>query len=307
MILDFKEIPQANKGGGLQDTFELFARDFLDYLGYNIVEDPDRGADGKRDLIVEEKMEGITSSFNLRWLVSCKHFAHSGSSVKDSDEINIGDRLRQHNCQGFMGVYSTICSSGLSRLLEGVKNDKQLGYVCVYDYEKIEGALLKNPKGELLASRYFNKSYNFYRLENPIPAQIFPEQEPVRCECCGKDLLSSNYQGIYCMFRSEGKSYKSNYKYQNLYCSCKGKCDRILKYRYNKQGLIDCGWNELSDLKIPTLWLDNFFFFIENSHFKTSLSDEFYQKVKNMFKKTFPYISRHLTTNEKERVAIVLS
>ena len=65
MILDFKEIPQANKGGGLQDTFELFARDFLAYLGYRIVEDPDRGADGKRDLIVEEVVEGISSKYPI--------------------------------------------------------------------------------------------------------------------------------------------------------------------------------------------------------------------------------------------------
>jgi len=41
MILDFKEIPQANKGGGLQDTFELFTRDFLQLLGYRIIESPE--------------------------------------------------------------------------------------------------------------------------------------------------------------------------------------------------------------------------------------------------------------------------
>lgn len=31
-ILDFKEIPEAHKATGLQDTFELFARDFLSSL-----------------------------------------------------------------------------------------------------------------------------------------------------------------------------------------------------------------------------------------------------------------------------------
>ena len=88
MILDFTEIPQANKGGGLQDTFELFTRDFLQLLGYRIIESPDRGADGKRDLIVDEILSGINSEVTLRWLVSCKHYASSGSSVSDSDEIN---------------------------------------------------------------------------------------------------------------------------------------------------------------------------------------------------------------------------
>ena len=86
MLLDFREIPQANVGGGLQDTFELFTRDFLAYLGYRIVQDPDRGADGKKDLIVDEIIKGITSEYTIRWLVSCKHYAHSGAAVKDSDE-----------------------------------------------------------------------------------------------------------------------------------------------------------------------------------------------------------------------------
>ena len=44
--IDFKEMPEAHLGGGLQDTFELFARDFLSYLRYTVAEDPSRGADG---------------------------------------------------------------------------------------------------------------------------------------------------------------------------------------------------------------------------------------------------------------------
>lgn len=42
-VLDFKEIPEAHKATGLQDTFELFSRDFLAFLGYKIISDPDRG------------------------------------------------------------------------------------------------------------------------------------------------------------------------------------------------------------------------------------------------------------------------
>ena len=34
---------------------DLFAREFLSALGLSIVEDPDRGQDGGRDLIVSEK------------------------------------------------------------------------------------------------------------------------------------------------------------------------------------------------------------------------------------------------------------
>ncbi|HIB5266505.1 TPA: hypothetical protein ACWW8T_001809 [Escherichia coli] len=56
-VLDFKEIPEAHKATGLQDTFELFSRDFLAFLGYKIISDPDRGADGGVDIIAEEKKD----------------------------------------------------------------------------------------------------------------------------------------------------------------------------------------------------------------------------------------------------------
>ena len=58
-VIDFTEIPQANVGGGSQDTFELFARDFLAASGYSIEEDPSRGTDRGKDLLVSETLTGI--------------------------------------------------------------------------------------------------------------------------------------------------------------------------------------------------------------------------------------------------------
>lgn len=191
MILDFTEIPQANLGGGLQDTFELFTRDFLQYLGYRIVADPDRGADGKKDLIVDEVIPGIMSEYTIRWLVSCKHYAHSGSAVKDIDEPNITERLKQHACQGFMGVYSTLPSTSLSGLLSGVDNK------TIFDHEKIEGLLLRDAEGQHLAARYFPKSFANFRVENPVPAELFSDAQSIHCEVCGADLLDGSKQGIY--------------------------------------------------------------------------------------------------------------
>lgn len=72
-IIDFKEIPQANIANGEQDCFELFAREFFDALGFSVIEDPDRGQDGGRDLIISEKRTGIIGDSEVRWLVSCKH------------------------------------------------------------------------------------------------------------------------------------------------------------------------------------------------------------------------------------------
>lgn len=104
MVVDFKEIPQANVPNGEQDTFELFSRDFLEYLGFQIISNPDRGADGGNDLIVEETLNGVIGNEKRRFLVSCKHYAHNGKSVGTEDETNISDRVKQHGCDGFIGV-----------------------------------------------------------------------------------------------------------------------------------------------------------------------------------------------------------
>jgi hypothetical protein len=54
-LINFKEIPEAHIASGEQDRFEMFGRDFLEYLGYKILSDPDRGADGGVDIVVEER------------------------------------------------------------------------------------------------------------------------------------------------------------------------------------------------------------------------------------------------------------
>lgn len=85
-VLDFKEIAQANLPTGKQDSFELFARDFLKAMGLEILEGPSRGADDGMDLIAIETQEGPLGKINTKWLVSCKHYAHSGKSVYLSDK-----------------------------------------------------------------------------------------------------------------------------------------------------------------------------------------------------------------------------
>jgi hypothetical protein len=101
--LDFKEIVQANTASGQQDSFELFAREFLELFGFTPLSGPDRGTDLGRDLIVQEKRTGIAGETIVKWLVSCKHKAHSEQSVGIGDEPDILDRVSVHNCTGFIG------------------------------------------------------------------------------------------------------------------------------------------------------------------------------------------------------------
>jgi hypothetical protein len=58
-ILDFKEIPAPQLASDNQDAFELFSREVLAFVGYEIVEGPSRGPDAGKDLIVSESRKGV--------------------------------------------------------------------------------------------------------------------------------------------------------------------------------------------------------------------------------------------------------
>ena len=154
--LDFKEIASAKadkENPGEQDTFELFAREVLELVGYHIVSSPDRGPDDGKDLIVEERRSGVGGETVIRWLVSCKHKAFSGGSVTPTDETNINDRLATNSCTGFLGFYSTLPSSGLGNIISAISESQ------VYDRERIEGFLLASAEGLQIVRRFFPASY----------------------------------------------------------------------------------------------------------------------------------------------------
>jgi hypothetical protein len=160
MIIDFKEIPPANKGNGEQDRFEQFACDFLETVGYNIIRRPDRGPDGKKDLIVSDKRMGVSGETTIKWLVSCKHYANTGVAVKDTDEPDIYDRVIKHGCQGFMGFYSTLPASTLSDKLFGLRDKIE---ETTFDLTRIERELMLNNQKERLLASYFPISHDRHR------------------------------------------------------------------------------------------------------------------------------------------------
>lgn len=164
--IDFKEIAQANISTGEQDSFELFARDILEYLGYHVITGPDRGNDGGKDLIVLETRTGVGGETHVPWLVSCKHNAHSGESVGVTEEQDILDRVKAHQCAGFIGFYSTLPSSSLTRKLEGLKKSSPQFEYQIFDKERIERVLLSNAAGQAIAERYFPLSFMSWRKEN---------------------------------------------------------------------------------------------------------------------------------------------
>lgn len=297
MILDFKEIPEANGGSGLQDTFELFAREFLMFKGYNIIENPDRGADGQRDLIVEEVKRGISADVSVKWLVSCKHFAHSGRAVKDSDEINILERLSQHNCDGFMGIYSTLPATSLAGKVNSLGNR-----AFVYDHEALEREILSNVGGETLAARFFPESYKRFVLANPERADIINVKNPIRCERCGKLLVARNVLGNYITL-FKGSVDEVDYDRIDKIAFCCKECDDYVTAKYDRLGYYNTGWDDISDLLIPTTWLAKNMAFMNSARKGNSMSEEAFDEVKRMLIESYPYVARQLTTTEQKLIS----
>lgn len=236
-ILDFREIPEANVSGGDQDRFELFARDFLEYMGYKAVSGPDRGADGGRDILLEEVRPGVGGITKLKWLVSCKHFAHSGRSVGVDDENSIVDRVKSKSCDGFICFLSTLPSSGLVNRLEGL--GKEVSH-NIFDHEKIENSLLRSGDGIKLAERYFPLSMATFKRENPEKVDILIKTDPLKCHYCARNLvLNDSKEGIFVEWKERGRTEGDPAeKLVQFYWCCKGKCDdELIKKNKRRRNL----------------------------------------------------------------------
>ncbi len=156
-MIDLSEIPTAKGGEPDEDLFELFAREFLESVGFKCIAGPDRGADDGRDLIVEESLIGPASTEVRRWLVSAKHYASSRRAVSPSDEMDPAGRCRRHNAKGFIAFYSTVPSSSLARCFESLS--RQGLHVLVLDAGRISQALHQDPQLRSVFQRFLPESY----------------------------------------------------------------------------------------------------------------------------------------------------
>jgi len=244
-MIDFTELD--NDG----ETWELFARDFLQDLGFVIESAPDRGPDNGKDMIISETIKGKLSTTQFRWLVSCKNFAKSGKSVNENtDEQNILERCKSFCADGFIVFYSTLASSGLNSRLYNLKQKGEIKDYRIFDYKLIENYLLSYRFSKLIL-RYFPESYKKIR---PIH-KIVDEFIELKCDCCGKDLLTElyneKYNGLISLVYQDTEDITV---YKDCYVACKGECDRKLEFEAKKKGYFS-SWTDLSDLAKPNFYL----------------------------------------------------
>lgn len=293
-MIDFNEIPYTD------DTWELFARDFLTERGFFIESPPDRGPDAGKDLLVTERLRGNLNKYSFRWLVSCKHFAKSGNSVSEKDEPNILERTSSFKADGFIGFYSTISSSGLNTRLKALRDENKIRDYSIFDHKAIENLLVTVGYSHLLMC-YFPNSYKEIKPLHLISG----EYEPLRCKACGKDILvdlfeSADYgANIVSVYKwDEGKNI--NY-IKDVYCCCKYKCDESLESSARAAGL-NSDWADISDLVIPIEFLRVMFATMTRIRARNDIyTDEAYRKEVNILRALAQKVMRATTDRERER------
>lgn len=164
-MIDFKELPDDGT------AFEQLVRELLRVADASPAW-TGKGVDQGRDLIAEETATGPIGSFRRRWLVQCRHYAHSGRSVGRDDLLSIVDDCRQANADGFLLACSTQPSSGTVTKLQEIANEPTNRLVTAFwDGVQIEKRLLQ-PRAFALAHVFFPKSmastpWRVYNMGSP--------------------------------------------------------------------------------------------------------------------------------------------
>jgi hypothetical protein len=296
-VLDFREIPEAHVGTGVQDTFEQFACEFLELLSMHVIDRASRGADGGKDLVVEDVRLGKLGKSTIRYLVSCKHKVFSGKAVSPSDENDIDDRVKANGCDAFLGMYSTIPTAALDDKLKGLGFEYE-----IFDASRIEKHILHSSEGINLAQRYFPTSISKWTTENPEPALIFQEILRLDCEICGRNLLDkvkpmSFLGGVlgYCTrLDSLGDDEPA---IVDVCWYCKVKCMSAAEKRLKQRNLQEDGWDDIYDFLHPTAFVTRLG---NNWDIIARMGSPAREKFTRFLRCTFQYVSRPLTSTEKE-------
>jgi hypothetical protein len=151
-MIDFKELPPDGR------AFEQLVREML--LIYDLHPQwTGQGPDQGRDIIATETLSGPIAQAQRRWLVQCKHFAHSDRSVGREDVGSVIDDCRQISAGGYLLACSTQPSSGLMTKLKEISEKPENGLITTVwdsvDFEK----KLQEPRFFGLGQIFFPRTF----------------------------------------------------------------------------------------------------------------------------------------------------
>jgi hypothetical protein len=156
MLIDFTEIEFQ---GGFD--FERFVEDLLNALGWTILVRPGPGPDGGRDIIASKKEEFATGRvIDRKYVVQCKHNAHSNNIVKPRDLTDFIIMPEKHSTQGWFLVTSTNVSEDAKNNIIAANNTCKGTIFDFWDARDIEEKLTKDERCRDVLKRYFPISYS---------------------------------------------------------------------------------------------------------------------------------------------------
>ena len=152
-MIDFRELPKDGR------AFEQLIREILLVTGLH-PQWTGQGADQGRDIVATERLEGPLQVIEQKWLVQCKHFAHSGESVGRNHVGSFDSDCRQISANGYLLAVSTQPSSGLIIKLKELADQSHMPLqIKVWDSVDIE-KLLTEPRLFSLGHLFFPQSFS---------------------------------------------------------------------------------------------------------------------------------------------------
>lgn len=149
MYINFKELPMSGF------ALEFLVEEILRLEGLDVHWEG-AGNDNGKDLIVTEEIGGMLGRYKHKWVVQCKHTAHSGKALGTTENLNIVDTCHMVNADGYLLVCTTHLSSRLIEKLDSIEANYKIK-TKYWDAVEIENRLLK-PSCFSLIERYFPQS-----------------------------------------------------------------------------------------------------------------------------------------------------
>jgi hypothetical protein len=165
-MIDFKELPEDGV------KFEQLIREILVLEGFE-TQWTGVGQDGGRDLIVNEKLKGELSTYERKWLISCKHTANSGKSIGREQAGNISEDCRAIGAQGYILVCSTQPTSSLVDRLNEIEKNQNI-ITKFWDSIEIEKRLTKPNTFGLIHTFFPQSSKNYqWKIYNAFSPSLW--------------------------------------------------------------------------------------------------------------------------------------
>lgn len=243
------------------EDFELLCRDVLESYDALIVSEPTRGPDQKKDLVIEiTSRDLLGNSEKIKYLVQCKHKAHSGRSVLEAEIGDFRSACLLHKTDGYFLITSTIASVTVANNLNAEKESGPLK-VIIWDGKKLEGKIESSPNSSQIIEKYnlkenlelqFSEMRNILMGEYHLPFDLYKEVS----EECFKALIFEKIS-----YDSELKQKK---EYIGFCCSQDGLTDHYTQSIKKKYKLNDIRFIVKNKPKPPNVTLPELYRELQN-------------------------------------------